>query len=83
LGPRLDVFADPQSTHSDGAIDRGSDRRVSQVEFCLALARLLLSEHRVGLGEFRLEDVNLLLGCCDNRAIVLLRSVLLANVGLR
>ena len=50
----------------------------------LALARLLLSEHRVGL-EFRLDNVNLLLGCCcDNRAVALLRSPSsLANVGPR
>ena len=37
--------------HSDGAI-----------EFGLVLGRLLLSEHRVGRGELRLEHVDLLLG---------------------
>ena len=42
----------------------------------------MLSERRVGLGELRLEDADLLLGGCDNRGVVLHRGVLLANVGL-
>jgi hypothetical protein len=47
------------------------------------LHRLLLGERRVGLGDLRLENADLLLGGGDNRGVVLQRGVLFANVGLR
>src|SRR3984893_8871184 len=44
------------------------------------LHRLLLDECRVGPGELRLEDADLLFGDPDTRGVVLQRCLLLANV---
>ena len=77
----LDVFPDPQRPHADGAVHWRYDRCVAEVELGLMLHRLLLSERRVGLGELRLKDADLLLGSPDTRSVVLQRGLLFTNVG--
>jgi hypothetical protein len=77
----LDILADPQGAPADRAVDRGRDRRIAEVELGLMLYRLLLGERRVGLGELRLEDADLLLGSPDPRRVVLQRGLFFANVG--
>jgi hypothetical protein len=83
LGAGLDILADPQGAHAHGTVDWRRDRRVAEVELGLMRHRLLLGECRIGVGELRLEDADLLFGDPDTRGVVLQRCLLLANVGLR